>query len=272
VLLLFLWFLLSSLPFFPLSGSGIGFFYVGAVLTIIFILFLIALLISSWRPTRRLGCFGWILFIGACIFLHSAIVYPYALLMKTYFVEIYSINGVSMSPTLIAPSPEFVPDILRQHRAVPINKDKNKDRVIVNKWIYRKSDPKRGDIVIFKAPGLIDNSRMDNFTKRIVGLPGETIDIESPFVLINGERLTEPPIFAKIADKQDGFTGYCTVQELDSEGVTLPLTLGADEYFLMGDNSQRSFDSRFWGPVRRQDITGKAVRIFYPFNRIREVE
>jgi hypothetical protein len=88
--------------------------------------------------------------------------------------------------------------------------------------------------------------------------------------------LTDPPIFAKIATKQGGFTGYCTVQELGAEGkegvVSLPLTLGSDEYFVLGDNSQYSSDGRHRGPIRRQDITGKVVRIYYPFNRIREVE
>jgi signal peptidase I len=265
VLLYFVWLILGILPFFPLSGSGVGFFYIGAVLTIIFILFLIVLLISSWRPTQRLGCFGWILFVGVVLFEQSVIVLPCALLMKTYVVELYTINGMSMSPMLIAPSEAF-----------PNPKVKQSDRIIANKWIYRMSDPKRGDIVIFKAPGLLDSSSTTNYAKRIVGLPGETIDIESPYVLINGERLTDPPIFAKIADKQDGYTGYCTVQDLGVKGnegvVSLPLTLGADEYFLLGDNSQHSLDSRFRGAVRRQDITGKVVRVYYPFNRIREIE
>jgi len=105
-------------------------------------------------------------------------------------------------------------------------------------------------------------------------LPGETIDIESPYVLINGERLTDPPIFAKIASQQDGFSGYCTLQAMgegEDKGVSLPLTLGTDEYFVMGDNPH-SFDSRFWGPVHRQNITGKVIRIYSPFARIREIE
>ena len=110
---------------------------------------------------------------------------------------------------------------------------------------------------------------------RIVGLPGETVDIESPYVLINGERLTEPPIFAKISGKQDGYAGYFTLEDIygaDAGGVPLPMTLGADEYFVLGDNSSHSKDSRFEGPVRRENITGKVIRIFYPFDRIREIE
>jgi signal peptidase I len=164
----------------------------------------------------------------------------------------------AMHPTLIAPS-QYAPDVPHQ------------DRIVVNKWIYRISDPQRGDIAIFKWTSPHDDS-WAMFSKRIVGLPGETVDIESPYVLINGKRLTDPPIFARISGKQDGFTGYCTAQEANAEGIPLPLTLGADEYFVLGDNSPHSFDSRFWGPVLRQDITGKVIRIFYPFDRIREIE
>ena len=179
--------------------------------------------------------------------------------MKTYVVELYAMGSMSMSPTLIAPS-KSASEVLQP------------DRVVVNKWIYRISDPKRGDIVIFKTNNPQDGTPV-NFTKRVVGLPGETIDIESSYVLINGERLTAPPIFAKIVSQQDGFTGYCTFQELGvrNAGVPLPLTLGTDEYFVMGDNPH-SFDSRFLGPVLRQSITGKVIRIFYPFDRIREIE
>ena len=235
------------------------FFYVTLGLFVVYILLFVGVLISSWRPTRRLGCFGWFLFIGFILFIQpNVLVYPSALFMKAHVVELYKMGSNPMGPTLIAPS-QFAPEVLQA------------DRVVVSKWFYRLNDPKRGDIATFNKTSPNDEPPVI-FAMRIVGLPGETIDIESPYVLINGERLTDPPIFAKISGKQDGFTGYYTTEEMEAEGIPLPLTLGANEYFVLGDNSSASYDSRFWGPVRRQDITGKVIRIYYPFDRVREIE
>jgi len=261
LLLYFALFLLVFLTLFTLSVSGVGFFYATVGLIVIYALFFIGVLISSWRPTRRIGCVGWLLFLCIVFFLQPyAITYPAAMFMKTFVVELYIMNSAAMSPTLIAPSAR-APEV-----QIP-------DRVVASRWIYHISDPHRGDIVIFTTTNTLDGLPQ-NRIMRIVGLPDETIDIESPYVLINGERLTKPSIFARIASRQDGFTGYSTVEDigLGDMGVPLPLTLGHDEYFVLGDNAPHSSDSRFWEPVRRQDITGKAIRIFRPLNRVRELE
>jgi len=259
----FLWFALllpMFLACFSMSVPGAGFFYLAVVLLATYPVFFIVVMVSSWRPTQRLGCFGWILFIGTVPLLNNAVAYPSALFLKAYILELYTLNGASMAPTMIAPS-MVAPEVQRA------------DRIVANRWLYRVGEPQRGDVVIFRA--WQDPSNIN--TKRIVGLPGETVDIESPYVLINGERLTEPAIFAKMASRQDGYTGYYSLEyynleETDFKGVTLPMTLGSDEYFILGDNSLHSADSRFHGPVRRQDITGKVIRIFYPFDHIREIE
>jgi signal peptidase I len=252
VLLIFLSFILGSAP-------GVGFFYAALFCSAICILLMIAILISSWRHTPALGCVGWVLLIGIALFLNNVIVCPCAIFLKTYVVEGFTMNGMAMAPTLLGLS-ESAPEVLRS------------DRVLASKLIYRMSDPQRGDVATYKTTARDRSLEIHVF--RIVGLPGETVDIESPYVLINGWRLTDPPIFAKIASKQNGFTGYCTAQELGTgdAGVPLPLTLGADEYFLLGDNTYHSFDSRLRGPVRRQDITGKIIRISYPLERMWEIE
>ena len=265
ILLFFVVAFFLFLPWFLLSVPGMGFFCAAIGLFVLWALFIVGVLISSWRPTRRLGCLGWVLFIGAVLILNNAFDYailkPGTAFMKTYVFEFFAMNGQAMNPTLLAPT-EHAPEVL--HR----------DKIIANKWLYHINDPQRGDIAIFKVTDPRDGSQT-NWIKRIVGLPGETVDIESPYVLINGERLTEPAIFAKIASRQDGFTGYYSAQELEGgdevSSVPLPLTLGPDEYFVLGDNSPRSIDSRFLGPILRQDITGKAIRIYYPFSRVREL-
>ena len=165
VSLLFLLTFLASVP-------HVGFFYVAVCCFVVWILLYLAVLLSSWRPTRRIGCFGWLLFI-AIIVLQPYGVEQLALLFKAHAVELFKMSGTSMSPTIIAPSP-FAPDTQRA------------DRIVANKWLYRFGNPQRGDIVTFRAwhdPTII-------YIKRIVGLPGETVDIESPYILINGERLT----------------------------------------------------------------------------------
>jgi len=266
VFLLFACILLQVLACFLITTSGIG-FYVGVGLYLIYILLLIAVLISSWRPTRQLGRLGWILFIVVLLSFNHAIKMSGVLSWRTYG-EVFVIGSGAMAPTLVGPS-EFDPKMQSKQSLERVLAKQYLERILVNRWIYRVSDPKRGDVAIFKMN--IDGASQ-TWTMRIVGLPGETVDIEPPYVLINGQRLTKPPIFAKIASRQDGFPGYCTAQEIAGEGVPLPLTLGADEYFVLGDNSPHSRDSRFIGPVLRQNITGKVIRIFYPLDRVREVE
>ena len=128
------------------------------------------------------------------------------------------------------------------------------------------NSPRRGDIVRFmlEKDGLL-------WTKRVVGLPGETIEIRSPYVLINGKELLDPPFFEKISSYEDGYAGYVDVKSMGLEGIALPITLGHDEYFLMGDNSANSVDSRMFGPVPREAIQEKIIRIVFPPWRIREL-
>ncbi len=125
------------------------------------------------------------------------------------------------------------------------------DNLILNKISYRFSDPERFDIVVFPVED-------DYYIKRVIGLPGEKVDIRDGKVYINGEELTsdvygrEPIIYPGMVD--------------------LPLTLGEDEYFCMGDNRNNSNDSRDLGPISREELQGKIwVRIF-PFNKMGPVD
>ena len=121
--------------------------------------------------------------------------------------------------------------------------------LLVDELSYRFSPPERGDIIIFKYP----KDLSQYFIKRIIGLPGETIDITPDAVFLVGtnnelEKLNEP---------------YLT-----NKGNGLPMTihLTSDEYFVMGDNRPDSSDSRFWGPLPTNDIVGRALLRLYPFN------
>lgn len=118
------------------------------------------------------------------------------------------------------------------------------DRVLGLRFSYWFSDPQRGDIVIFRYPD--DESK--NYIKRIIGLPGDHIEIVEGTVYINGEVLEEP---------------YLRETPYGNFG---PYEVPEDHYFVMGDNRNNSKDSRFWTNqfVSREEILGKAYWIYYP--------
>jgi len=125
------------------------------------------------------------------------------------------------------------------------------ERVLVAKFIYHFTEPQRGDIIVFRYP--LDSRK--NLIKRIVGLPGETIKIENGLVYINGVPL-EGELFAR-PYYDAGYYGQ-------GEKV-----IPEDSYFVLGDNSSNSDDSRFWGYVPRKNILGRAFLVYWPPQRIK---
>ncbi|MCD7836329.1 MAG: signal peptidase I [Lachnospiraceae bacterium] len=128
------------------------------------------------------------------------------------------------------------------------------DNLIVDKISYRFSDPKRFDIIVFPFKYQTNTY----YIKRIIGLPGETVSIdEDGSIYIDGELLEESYGREVIAPDMLG-------------NVTYPVTLGEDEYFVMGDNRNNSTDSRMEvvGNVRRSDIIGRAWIRIWPLNKI----
>lgn len=132
----------------------------------------------------------------------------------------------------------------------------DEDNLIVEKISYHFDNPKRFDIIVFYPYGR-DDERY--FVKRIIGLPGETIQIIGDRIFINGELLEE---------------NYGKDPMTNSGIASEPLQLADDEYFVLGDNREISLDSRYSevGPVKRELIEGKVVFRIYPFNSIGTVE
>jgi len=119
------------------------------------------------------------------------------------------------------------------------------DRILVNKFIYRFHEPRRGDVIVFKFP--LDPSR--DFIKRVIGLPNDTVEIRSGALYINEKQVKEPYL-------PETFPG--------SYG---PFKVPPRHLFVLGDNRGNSEDSRFWGALPRENIVGKAMVIYWPFPR-----
>jgi len=140
------------------------------------------------------------------------------------------------------------------------------DQVFVNRLSYLFTPPRRGDIVVFATSSISGITRPPEsyrevyYLKRVAGLPGERIEIKDGAVWANGRKLGAadglPPVYyvnlpgALLLNEGGGYT------------------LGPKEYFVLGDNSEHSSDSRFWGPVPAAAIYGQVARIYYPFSRI----
>ena len=113
--------------------------------------------------------------------------------------------------------------------------------VIVDKVSYLLHPPERGDIVVFER-----QDETEDLIKRVIGLPGETLEMSGGIVYIDGQPLPEP---------------YLTPSPSSSYPAH---KLGADEYFVMGDNRGNSRDSRIFGPIRRDSVVGRAWMIYWP--------
>jgi signal peptidase I len=146
-----------------------------------------------------------------------------SLVIRTYVAEARWIPSESMLPTL-----------------------KIGDRLIVDKVLFHFNGINRGDLLVFEAPPA---SNLDEvMIKRVIGLPGDTVEIKNGIVYINGQPLDEPYEMEK--------------PKSDFKPVTVP----ENSFFVMGDNRNNSYDSRFWGMVPGELIIGKAVARYFPFS------
>jgi signal peptidase I len=150
-----------------------------------------------------------------------------ALLIKTFLFQAFYIPSASMEPTL-----------------------KIHDRVLVNKLSYKLHDVHRGDIVVFKAPKGSDPG-IDNLVKRVIGLPGDTVEGRGGHVYINGKQLPETYL------PKGTFTS-------DFAAVKVP----PNSYWMMGDNRGNSKDSRVFGFITKREIVGRVFVRIWPFSRL----
>lgn len=150
------------------------------------------------------------------------------------------------------------------------------DHLLVNKFVFGPSlgsvehavmpmkDIRRGNIVVFKYPVQPDR----DFIKRVIGLPGETVELRNKKVYINGQPLDEP--YVHFLEPPDPSAGQSETTDSDRRVHYGPVTVPAGHYFMMGDNRDNSEDSRWWGFLPRAYIKGQADMIYWSYEAERE--
>ena len=152
------------------------------------------------------------------------------LVVRPFMVQAFYIPSESMTPTLV-----------------------ENDRILVSKMSYRLGKPGRAEVVVFRAPKEALSEPLDgeekDFVKRIVGLPGDTVEIHGGITYVNGKPMKEP----------------YTKEPVDYD---LPPTMVPEgRYFVMGDNRNHSNDSHRWGTLEQDRVIGRAVMVFWPPSR-----
>src|SRR5688572_11045062 len=172
------------------------------------------------KPSGVRNALEWVVIAGGALLV--------AFLIKTFLLQAFYIPSLSMAPTL-----------------------KINDRVLVNKLSYDLHDVNRGDLVVFESPPN-EGSETKDLIKRVIGLPGETVESRDGRILINGQVLDEPYLDRGV-----------TTGALDK--ITVP----PDHLWVMGDNRANSRDSRFFGPIPESLVIGRAFVRVWPVTGIR---
>lgn len=172
------------------------------------------------------------------------------LAVKSWVVNPYRIPSPSMEPTLHCARP------------APYCEAERSDRILANRFIYHLRDPKRGEIVVFRAPEAANRGCTGGiFVKRIIGLPGEAWAERNGLTYIDGRRLAESYVQPERRDRE-------TKTLLDIPPTGTMKRIPEDRYLMEGDNRVRSCDSRVFGLVPRENIIGKVFLTYWPLGRV----
>jgi signal peptidase I len=166
--------------------------------------------------------------------------------LKSWFRDIFFAFAIAIFIVVFVVQPVKVEGTSMQPRLA------DQERIFVNRFIYRFQDVRRGDVVVFWYP----KDRSKSFIKRVLGIPGDEVEIRDGIVYVNGVRMSEPYLKPEFQD-------YKSFRK-----AVVP----AGQYFVLGDHRNSSNDSRSWGFVDQDLIYGKAVFSYWPFSHVGVVE
>ena len=170
----------------------------------------------------------------------AAVAVALAFLVQAYVVKPYRVPTPSMANTV-----------------------KAGERVLIDRTVYHYRSIRRGDIIAFRGPAAVDHIVL---LKRVVGLPGDTLSLSDGRLYVNGKLLNEPYLRSSDGDVTQTLpaTGYGGPGDDTPWTLARPYTVPAGHYFMMGDNREDSYDSRYWGPIARSDVIGRAFAVYWP--------
>jgi signal peptidase I len=220
---------LYTLPFIPAEA--------GIVFLVLYVILWLVMLYDSYRPVAPLHWWGWVLL----IFVAAALGELSSRFAHLLF-QVYHVPTEAMTPT-VRPG----------------------DNVLVCRSAYWFSEPRRGDLIVFNTSGIKglakDPSQKDVlFVKRLVGLPSDVVEIGAGSIWVNNTKM-------EFGDPTHPIRYRYVQNRILPRGVESHAVPGG-EYFVLGDNSEHSYDSRYWGTIPRSAIIGKVTKIYWPWNRM----
>jgi signal peptidase I len=169
-----------------------------------------------------------------------------ALIIRAFVIQAYKIPSGSMEDTLLIGDHLLVCKFIYGTQ-IPF----------MDKFVFPLTDPQRGDIIVFAFPGDVEKPWLEqrDFIKRIVGIPGDVVEVRNKKVYVNGVHQV---LSQEVHKESSLILPGSQIAPRDRRDFMPALTVPANSYFVMGDNRDRSYDSRFWGVVERSQIKGKA--------------
>ena len=215
-----------------------------------------------------------------------------AMAVRTFFIQPFKIPTGSMQPTLYGVFPPEgalpasyngePPSILARIAGIifqgkmyePSGYRSRGDHIFVDKISYHFRKPQRGEVIVFDTGNISElpaGSRGKFYIKRLIGLENDVIQIQPPYVLVNGQVLDKRTAFKRIYSQQDDYNGYVIPE---TRPPARYIHSSRDSYkvppkhlFVLGDNSTSSLDGRFWGSLPQKDLVGRAVFVYWPFTK-----
>jgi signal peptidase I len=143
------------------------------------------------------------------------------------------------------------------------------DQVFVDKFSYNFAKPHRGDVFVFRTNHIFGirgdpETGSPFYIKRLAGLPGDELRIDSPLLYVNG-KIAEGFGFARVMSAKPPYRGYAPGRDYLAE-PNRSFVVPEHAYFALGDNSYNSYDSRYWGPVPEENLVGRGLLVYWPFN------